>query len=193
MSNGRLPKTLRGATLFLLAGLLVTFSCGQVPSLAPEECAPRAEIDIVDLNVPSDLQLQGQLWVTEEIGPAGGTIGIEGFLTIDVPPGAVSDDTEFSIQISNPLTFEWVLTPHAKQFANPVTLTVHLTNADLDLGDIGGKSEGWEIGPGISPDSLEVYWRNGSVWIPQGAVYDADQHAMVVELDHFSRYALATE
>jgi hypothetical protein len=193
MSNDRVSRILRCASLILVVGLLIPISCGQAPPLAPEEGAPRSDINIVGISVPGDVSLQGgKPKVKVEIGPEGGTIEIPGFIRVDVPAGAVDKKENFEIKIKKLDKYEWELKPHKEEFNVPVTLTVFLANAVIEY-DEDGDPLGWEIEDGISPDDLEVYWKNTCYWWPQGAVYDSAQNAMVVELEHFSRYALATE
>jgi hypothetical protein len=71
------------------------------------------------------------------IGPGGGALNsADGRVSIEVPPGAIPGDTAFTIQPiegsePNGIGPIYVLSPEGMTFAQPVTLTWHLSDADL--------------------------------------------------------------
>jgi hypothetical protein len=180
------PRISRLAVLIFLVLFFLPASCGNVPPTSPEPGSQRSEIDIVGINVPGGLTLQGSLKAKEKIGPEGGTVEIPGFLRVVIPAGAMDKEKDIKIEIPHLEKFEWKLDPKY-EFNVPVELTVFLANADLDTVD----GQGWPVT--IDPDSLEVYWKNTCDWIPQGAVYNESENALEVALPHFSRYALAVD
>lgn len=85
---------------------------------------------------PTDRGTSKGAQVTQTIGPSGGTLTSgDGVLSIEFPPGALSEDTEIGIE---PITNEaplgqgdaYRLTPDGATFAQPVRLVFNYTAAD---------------------------------------------------------------
>src|SRR5690349_10862488 len=79
---------------------------------------------------------------TAVIGPEGGELtSTDGLMTIEVPPGAVEEDTEFSIALRPDAPAElrlveaYELAPHDLYFRAPVLVTLHYDPAALDGAD----------------------------------------------------------
>lgn len=108
------------------------------------------------------------------IGPAGGTVSSDGGVSVLIPPGALSEDTEISVTtLANNATLPGsmasyllecsgggVFLPHGTIFAKPVTITMPLETA-LDPGDSlalftwDEELSGWEETPFVGVVSLD--------------------------------------
>lgn len=122
---------------------------------------------------------------TETIGAAGGTVSTpDGKITVTIPAGALTADTEIGIQ---PLTDTaqggvgsgYRLTPEGQVFNQPVELTFEYDDTDLE---------------GSDPEALDVatqitggYWQ----WI-EGAVVDEGNRTVTLTTTHFSDWSLVT-
>ena len=125
------------------------------------------------------------------IGPAGGRLEFHGF-AIDVPAGAVSRSTHFTIRLPvYPLAAGHVVAhfgPHGAQFARPVTIELPYAGTSLEGSD--GSVLWWDpagrrwvaIGSGLTDDGLRleaqtdhfslygagILWRSGGVTVSGG-------------------------
>jgi len=183
MKNFSLITAEKILTVFTILAIFLLTSCGKMPSTAPDMSSSTGDINIVGLNGGQDLTLQGGLKAQEKIGPDGGTVEIPGYVRIVIPAGAMAKKKKVKITIPHPDEFSWELEPHGYEFAVPVQLTVFTENADSESAD----DDGW------SDSGMDIYWEASSGWIPQNAAYDEDESAFEVDLEHFSRYALATD
>ena len=118
-------------------------------------------------------------WAKEWIGPAGGRLELDGF-AIDVPAGAVSKATQFSIRLPvDPKGSERVVAefgPHGATFPVPVTIELPYAGTSLE-GDL------W---------SGTILWWNPASrdWIDMGASLTADGLRMSTTTSHFSLYGV---
>mgnify|MGYP001034846927 CR=1 FL=1 len=121
--------------------------------------------------------------VTATIGADGGSLtGADGRLTLVVPPGAVDQDTTFSIQpIENHahgrIGGGYRLRPDDVRFAQPLRLTFGYADDEL---------------AGTGPTALgAAFQRADRVWQWAGTpTVDATARTVTVETDHFSDWAL---
>ena len=104
------------------------------------------------------------------INADGGTI-TNGFVTLEFPAGAVSDDTDITIRMLDEQLFVFELMPHGIQFGASVTMKIHL---DQTNATVVGNSIVW-------------YDENGVVWkiLPTTPV---DATTVKTDLMHFSKY-----
>lgn len=116
------------------------------------------------------------------IGAAGGTlVSSDGRLTVDVPAGALTTDTEIGIapivaKAPGSLGSDYRLTPEGLTFAQPVTLT--FTHSATEA------AAAWA-------DSLRVATRDSrGRWVVAGATRDAAQRKTSVTMTHFSDWSL---
>jgi hypothetical protein len=116
---------------------------------------------------------------TATIGPFGGALNSsDGRVTITVPPGTLAADTPFSIQAfsntePNSIGPMYQLSPEGLRFAQPVTLTWHLSDGDLD-------------GHSIKAVSIATKDAEGN-WVPQpGVERDAAAKTVSVAALHLS-------
>lgn len=117
-------------------------------------------------------------WARKWIGPEGGRLDFQGF-AIEVPAGAVSRTTQFSIRLPvSPHGAEHVVAefgPHNTRFAKPLT---------IELPYRGTSIEG-------SPSAHVVWWNNG--WVGMGGAVTADGARLSTTTDHFSTYGTTDE
>lgn len=126
--------------------------------------------------------------VTATIGAEGGALeSADGKLRVEVPAGAVTAATTFSVQPIESKAWgalaggigAYRLEPHGTTFAKPVRLTFHYGAADL---------------AGTAPALLRLasqddqgYWR---IW--RQATVDAAAHTIALDAPHFSDWSLIT-
>lgn len=107
-----------------------------------------------------------------QIGPAGGKFSFVGF-DVEVPPGAVSKRTTFTIRLPiDPNLSQYVYAefgPHGMKFDKPITLTLPYK---------GTTTEG-------APS--HVIWYDGRNWIELPSVITADGRIQT-RTNHFSEY-----
>jgi hypothetical protein len=117
------------------------------------------------------------------IGPEGGTLLSEdGRLKLTIPAGALPTAQEVSIQAisnQNPLAVEkaYRLTPHAVEFAKPVTIVFSYTEDDVQ---------------NTIPEALGIaYQDNNGIWQAQGNTeLDKATKTVTVTTTHFSDWSL---
>jgi hypothetical protein len=118
-------------------------------------------------------------WAKQWIGPAGGRLEFHGF-AIDVPAGAVTRTTQFSIRLPvDPQASEHVVAefgPHSVEFARPIS--IELPFAGTSIEETGGA----------------VLWWNPLAhdWVDMGATVTADGERLRANTDHFSLYGTGT-
>ena len=120
---------------------------------------------------------------TEIIGPSGGVVKSEdGRVEIDIPAGALAEDTEIGIQplkntAVNGIGYGYRLTPHGRSFSKKVTVRFHYKNDERRLS---------------SKEAIEIAYQNEiGEWIcPGGTSNDPVQKTLSVQTDHFSDWAL---
>ena len=116
-------------------------------------------------------------WAKQWIGPAGGRLEFNGF-AIDVPAGAVSRTTQFSIRLPvDPSGAEHVVAefgPHEATFAVPVTIELPYAGTSLEGALWSGTILWWD------PSSRD--------WVDMGSSLTADGLRISTTTSHFSIY-----
>ncbi|HET7321102.1 MAG TPA: hypothetical protein VFI96_01315 [Longimicrobiaceae bacterium] len=118
-------------------------------------------------------------WAKKWIGPEGGRLQFLGF-AVDVPAGAVSRVTQFSIRLPvDPQGSEHVVAefgPHGATFAVPVTIELPYA------------------GTSVFGEPSSVLWWNSDVddWVDMGATVTADGERLSTTTTHFSIYGTAS-
>lgn len=150
----------------------------QQPTLSTAEPAGPS-LSASDMNPLAKFQKKPQItiaWAKKWIGPEGGRVDFMGF-AIDVPAGAVSKVTMFTIKLPvDPNGSQHVVAefgPHAVRFARPVA---------IELPYRGTTIEG-TLAPTV------VWWNDG--WVNMGAAVTADGQRLRTITDHFSTYGTA--
>ena len=162
-------------TLVALTVLVIAFhACDEmVPGInEPEEGTPE----------PTMVGFPNGLPVSKTIGSGGGTVSIEGAVEIEVPPGALSADTEITIQ---PLTNNapngtgnaYRFGPDEIKFSKPVKLTFPYTPI------VDGP-----VNTGIAfQDDDGIWYSNGNF------SWDKGQNTVSTETTHFSDWTTFDE
>jgi len=116
---------------------------------------------------------------TKNIGPSGGSLATpDGRMTLTVPPNAVSEAVNFSIQpvtnqSGNGLGNAYKLEPSGKTFAVPLELSIHYDDNDLN-------------GTVSSALSLAYQDEKGAWHLQRSAKLDKDKKILTVSTTHFS-------
>ena len=128
---------------------------------------------------------------TRTIGPEGGTVrSSDGKLTLDIPPGALDEDTEITIRKLNPEDlgpefggfipdFAYQLEPEGLEFGAPVGATLELDDEPLNAD--GDFATGFVVLVNLSGEALEILDN-------QEQTLDGDNNTNIIrgELTHFS-------
>lgn len=181
-------RSSRGAKrigLGLLAGVLAfTVGCSADDIMGPGTVAPPAggpDVTIlVDPQGKAVEPVQGASFA--KAGSAfiradeGGVISW-GRFSLDIPAGALSEDTEISISRPMPNLVMCELEPHGIQFNKPVTLQIDYNGTPAAENDTG-------------EPTLGVYWFNEDTgqWVFVGKELDTAGNKMEANLEHFSGY-----
>lgn len=169
------------------AALLVTLTVGCTDAGGPTAAAPAASPLSSAGGVAPDLDVLARFnkkpmvtiaWAKKWIGPEGGRLDFLGF-AVEVPPGAVSKVTMFSIKLPvDPNGSERVVAefgPHGSKFSKPVFIEFPYA--------------GTSIYGSVSPS---VVWWNGG-WVDMGASVTTDGQRLRTTTDHFSTYGTTAE
>jgi len=127
--------------------------------------------------------------VEQVIGPAGGTVSMEGVVDVEIPEGALDTQQTISIEMvtdppaTEPLTATSIclrLGPSGLVFSKSVTITVYYTDGDIE---------------GMNEDNLTIYvWDEvASKWRRVGGTVYPDENKVVFTVNHFSIFLLAEE
>lgn len=115
-------------------------------------------------------------WAKKWIGPEGGRLDFQGF-AVEVPAGAVSKVTKFSIRLPvDPQGSEHVVAvfgPHGSTFQVPVTIEFPLRGTSIEA----------------SPYATVVWWDGSQkAWVDMGGAPTADGVRLRTTTTHFSEY-----
>ena len=119
--------------------------------------------------------------VTKMIGSEGGTIISEdGLLTVTIPEGSLSADTEIGIQMienTNPAVFgfSYRITPHHITFSKPAVLSFKYEDEMLDK---------------IDPSILFISTFENSKWMAMAGKVNQEQKIISFETSHFSDWSM---
>lgn len=119
---------------------------------------------------------------TRTIGSAGGTINsLDSEITVIVPAGAVTENTEFSIHpitntAPNGIGTSYLLLPEGKHFNQPISIQIKYTDDEID---------------GTIPEQLFLaYQDTAGVWNARGLPkVDTINKTITITSEHFSRWA----
>lgn len=124
----------------------------------------------------------------ESIGPEGGTIEIDGFISLDIPVGALSDTVDFTIErndspdpVGGSLAFAtdvFSVGPSGTEFDSLATVTIEYEESDL-----GGSDE----------SEIVIYTNDGSGWSPLATTVDVGSNEISASITHLSDYAAVVD
>ncbi|WP_123847247.1 hypothetical protein [Chitinophaga lutea] len=163
-------------SFYLAACLLAVFQFSCTKPGKPEIEAPRSG-KVTPVGTPD-----GSPKTEKRIGAAGGSISTaDGSIRINIPAGALSTEQLITIEpISNEnpmgLKKAYRLTPHAVQFATPVSITFQYEDEDI---------------AGSLPEALGIAYQHSSgVWMAvENAVLDKTAKTVTVTTTHFSDWS----
>jgi hypothetical protein len=167
----------RPLPLVVLGTLLLSIACGGGPKATPSG-TPTTAPKPTPVGVPIDPSAP----VSARIDSAGGTLATaDGLLTITIPPGAVSQARDFTIQEITNLApgargGAYRLEPEGTTFATPVSITFEAGLGALDLDDLA-----------IAYQDASGYWIR-----PTGLIRDRAAGTLTVKTPHFSDWTLVT-
>jgi hypothetical protein len=179
-----IPTVRRVALALTVAAVSLTAGCADVRDTAVVPTAPDigpAFNTQADMTVLARFQNRPQItiaWARKWIGPEGGRLDFQGF-AIEVPAGAVSRTTQFSIRLPvSPNGADHVVAefgPHNTRFAKPLTIEFPYRGTTI---------EG-------SASATVVWWNDG--WVDMGGTVTADGARLTTTTDHFSTYGTTDE
>ncbi len=119
----------------------------------------------------------------ETIGPAGGTIELDGEARLVIPAGALAGAVDFSLgENGSPttppanrlfVTGAYSVEPSGTAFTTPATITL-----EYDEGDLAGEDE----------SSIVIYTDDGRAWRPLTTTVNESDNEVSAEIDHLSDF-----
>ncbi|MBD3257015.1 hypothetical protein GF377_01185 [candidate division GN15 bacterium] len=181
MSRIRVTKVIAVSLLLTLTSLLSFTGCSQ----NPVEPVVDSGNDPVVLSrvargatgaLQSPVNLYIEAWISAEQG--GQLVLLD--VVLDIPPGAVKNDTLFSIFIPDDELFINEFGSEGLVFDEPVTVTMSYRGADLS---------------GVDEQTIRVGYRNEVTgeWEDINCQVDQDNKVVIAQLHHFSAYGLISD
>ncbi len=113
-------------------------------------------------------------------------------IAVDIPAGALSADTEITVEASEavgdfqvqegitPVDYVYTFGPEGTTFSTPITLTFDYDDTGMTLAE---------------EQSLDIYWFNEttSLWESQGATVDTALNTLTLSVTHFSSYVVGKD
>jgi hypothetical protein len=119
----------------------------------------------------------------ETVGPAGGTVELDGEARLVIPAGALADTVDFSIEENDSpaappankqfVTGAYSVEPSGTTFTTPATITL-----EYDEGDLAGEDE----------SSIVMYTDDGRGWQPLTTIVNEPDNEASAEIDHLSDF-----
>ncbi len=167
-----------GATFLLITFLALFTGCSQSPTATPDS---NDSIRVLS-RVPADgAAFKVLSFYTEEVISAatGGQLALYD-VVLDVPPGAVDNDTLFSIGIPDIGVFYNEFGTSGLVFNVPVTVTMSFRDADLS---------------GIDVSTIRIAYFNEATGVYEDVdcIVDYESQTVVASLNHFSAYGLISD
>lgn len=160
--------------------LLMAVGCSETPlGVSSDNGEPQILMRSADF--VSTVSLSPAQFYVEEVISAekGGTLSLLDVF-LEIPPGAIDNDTLFSINIPDLNVFYNEFGTSGLMFNKPVRVTMSYRSADLS---------------GVDESTIRIGWYNPTNGKFQDVVCDVDFENKVVtgELQHFSAYALISD
>jgi len=124
----------------------------------------------------------------ESIGPAGGTIELDGEARLVIPAGALAATVGFSLEENDSpaappaskqfATDAYSIEPSGTAFTIPATVTL-----EYDEGDLAGEDE----------NSIIIYTDDGRGWEPLTSTVNESNNEVSAEIDHLSDFVAAVD
>lgn len=162
----------------VIVAMIFVVGCSENPLGTPSE-QPQPQILKRTTDYAAKI-LEGDLYAEQTI-PAkyGGRLTLFD-VTLEIPPGAVKNDTIFSINIPDPKEFYNEFGTDGLVFSKPVTVIMSYRDADLS---------------NVDESTIRIAWFNERTGAFEDMVCEIDFENKVVigQLDHFSAYALISD
>lgn len=169
---------LAGATLMLVGAMLVT-GCSRSP-IGDLSTSSEPVVLQRSANGIATASLVGELYTDAVISAADGGRLVLLDVVLDVPPGAVPNDTLFSISIPDLSKFYNDFGASGLVFEKPVTVTMSYRDADLS---------------GVDASSIRIGYLNEQtgLWEDMRCTVDPVNMQVTAQLNHFSAYGLISD
>jgi hypothetical protein len=170
---------LKAFAIFCLT-LLMAVGCSETP-LGVSSDGGEPQVLMRSADFVSTVSLSpAQLYVEQVVSAKeGGQLSLFD-VVLDIPPGAVDNDTLFSIGIPDINVFYNEFGTSGLVFNEPVRVTMSYRSADLS---------------GVNESTIRIGWYNPTSGRFENVICDVDFKNKVVtgEVDHFSAYALISD
>ena len=165
-------------TVSTFLSVLAAMGCGYSPvSPSQDDTSPGVEnpvfVQVLSTSAGSsgrDMMMTPSTSVSMVISAEMGGTVTNGYVSLYFPPGALSEDTEITIDMPRYPEAVVELGPHGIEFNKNVTMTMPLNKLDSDA------------------TSYKTLWNdeNAGIWVDVGG--SIDNGNIVTELQHFSEY-----
>lgn len=163
----------------LVFSLMLFVGCSNNPLGTPDD-QPEAQVLHRSAEAVAGFKIAGELY-TETVVSAreGGQLSFYD-VTLDIPPGAISNDTVFSISIPDLNVFYNDFGTEGLVFKKPVTVTMSYRDAVLN---------------NVDESTIRIAWLNHETGLYEDMICTVDRENKVVvgQLFHFSAYALISD
>lgn len=180
MLRAKFSNVIFAVTAIVFSGAIVLSGCSRSPAGPDSENAQPTLLTRVP-RAASGAQLSPVNLYTEKVVSSedGGRLELLD-VVLDIPPGAVPNDTLFSIFIPDDAVFFNEFGTNGLVFDNPVTVT--MSYRDADLAD-------------VYEPSIRIAWLNESSgeWEAVECELDQDNKIVIAQLYHFSAYGLISD
>ena len=167
------------AAVFMTIAVMVA-GCSKTLMGTDNEAAEPTQPQLLQRAASSVQMSPSELYVEQLISAAeGGQLTLFD-VTLEIPPGAVDNDTLFSIRIPNIEVFYNEFGTDGLVFNTPVEVTMSYRDADLS---------------GIDESTIRIAWFDKRSGQFKDMLCEVDVQNKIVtgELDHFSAYALVSD
>ena len=180
MMSSRLSKMTLKAGVAVVIALVALAGCSKSP-LGIEAEKPEPKLLTRAPMFTSGAQLSSATYEIEQIISAeeGGQLVLYDVI-LDIPPGAVDNDTLFSITIPDITVFYNEFGTNGLVFNNPVTVIMSYREADMS---------------GVNESTIRIAWFNedSGTFNDVECEIDFDNKTVTAELYHFSAYGLISD
>ena len=179
MSRFTNTKILIGAMTLLVGAALMLSGCSQNP-LAYDKTSSEPQVLKRSIDPDAAYSLVGEFHADTVISAAEGGRLVLLDVILDVPPGAVDNDTTFSIDIPDINVFYNEFGTDGLVFNVPVTVTMSYRGADMS---------------GVDESTIRLGWLNErtGAWEDMVCTVDLESKTVTGQLHHFSAYGLISD
>ena len=173
-------KVVFGAMMILMGAVLILSGCSRSP-LDSSTTVEQPKVLKRSADLSGGIALSPVPYHIDSVISAkeGGTLNLLD-VTLEIPPGAVPNDTLFSIDIPDVSVFYNEFGTDGLVFAKPVKVTMSYRGADLS---------------GVNESTIRIGWFNERTgqWESMVCTVDTVNQVVTGELYHFSAYGLISD